>query len=401
MDPRYTITLALPQHLGAVARIELSAAVLLRGHAPDTVLEESTPMNEARQAQQAGRLWVALADERPVGFALVRMLAADLPHLEEMDVIPEHGRRGLGTALLRTVLEWARHSAYDEVTLTTFRAVPWNMPFYARLGFEEIPADELRPQLKSIVQDEAARGLDPARRVVMRHRLRPGAIRQPSGVCMDRRRNDATPAETADQDAFERLTMPHLGDIARFARSLTRDADRGNDLVQETYLQALRGWHTFHEGADPKRWLFTVCHHAFLRMVQRERRYVEAPYDDPELESLATASAHWYAQQSGVAQMAEQMDLGPAIDRALAALPAHFRGAVVLVDIEGQTYEDAAVVLGVAVGTVRSRLFRGRRILQDLLFVYASDAAFETARTPSPRASNPSAAPPLSRTDAT
>jgi RNA polymerase sigma-70 factor (ECF subfamily) len=188
------------------------------------------------------------------------------------------------------------------------------------------------------------------------------------------------PAVAADPDVFERLTMPHLVDIARFARSLTRDAARADDLVQETYLQALRGWHTFQDGADPKRWLFTVCHHTFLRTMRREVRYVDAPYDDPELESLATATAHSRAQQSGVAEAAERMDLGPAIDRALAALPAHYRSVVVLVDVEGQSYEEAALVLDVAVGTVRSRLFRGRRLLQDMLFVYARDAGFKTAR---------------------
>ena len=193
--------------------------------------------------------------------------------------------------------------------------------------------------------------------------------------------------------------MPHLGDVARFARSLTRDAARADDLVQETYLQALRGWHTFHADADPRRWLFAVCHHAFLRTARRDAKYVDAPEDDPELESLATASAHWRAQQSGVAAAAEQMDLGPAIDRALAVLPAHYRGAVVLVDVEGQSYEEAALVLDVAVGTVRSRLFRGRRLLQELLFVYARDAGFATARpsTP-PRVGPPSDAPAPPRT---
>ena len=174
--------------------------------------------------------------------------------------------------------------------------------------------------------------------------------------------------------------MPHLGDVARFARSLTRDAARADDLVQETYLQALRGWHTFQPEADPRRWLFAVCHHAFLRTARRESQYVDSPEDDPELDSLATASAHARAQQTGVADAAERMDLGPAIDRALAVLPAHFRGAVVLVDVEGQSYDEAALVLGVAVGTVRSRLFRGRRLLQDLLFVYARDAGFAAAR---------------------
>ena len=190
--------------------------------------------------------------------------------------------------------------------------------------------------------------------------------------------------------SFERLTMPHLADVARFALSLTRDRARADDLVQETYLQALRGWHTFRDGADPKRWLLAVCHNSFLRTLRHESRYIEAPYDDPELDSLATARAHWEAQQSGVVELVERMDLAPAIDSALAKLPAYFRGAVVLVDVEGQSYEEAAEILDVAVGTVRSRLFRGRRLLQDLLFEYARDAGFEAAR-PSPSRTQPAA----------
>lgn len=175
--------------------------------------------------------------------------------------------------------------------------------------------------------------------------------------------------------------MPHLADVARFARSLTRDRARADDLVQETFLQALRGWHTFREGADVKPWLLTVCHHAFVRLTSREARYVEAPEDDPELESLATATAHWRAQQSGVAEAAERMDLKPALERALAAISDHYRGVIVLVDVEGMSYEEAAQVLYVPVGTVRSRLFRARRLLQDLLFEYARDAGFDTVRT--------------------
>src|SRR5262245_30813375 len=97
----YTITTAGPEHLEELPDIELSAAVLLRGHAPESVLAEVRPEWQLRQAQQEGRLWVALADEVPVGFAHVEMLADDLPHLEEIDVDPRHGRRGLGTALVR------------------------------------------------------------------------------------------------------------------------------------------------------------------------------------------------------------------------------------------------------------------------------------------------------------
>jgi RNA polymerase sigma-70 factor (ECF subfamily) len=192
---------------------------------------------------------------------------------------------------------------------------------------------------------------------------------------------DDTADNAAVPSSFEELTMPHLADVARFARSLTRDPARADDLVQETFLQALRGWHTFREGADVKRWLLAVCHHAFVRLARREARYVEAPEDDPELESLATATAHWRAQQSGVAEAVERMDLRPALERALATIPDHFRGVIVLVDVEGLAYEEAAQVLHVPVGTVRSRLFRARRLLQDLLFEYARDAGFDSTRS--------------------
>ena len=193
-------------------------------------------------------------------------------------------------------------------------------------------------------------------------------------------RDGTSREEVATTSDFERLTMPHLADVARFARSLTRDEVRADDLVQDTYLQAMRGWHTFQPGSDPRRWLFTICHHMFLRTIRREARYVAAPEDDPELDSAATAKAHWRAMDEGVADIVDRMDLADAIGRALAELPEHYRGIVVLVDVEGYTYEEAAEVLDIALGTVRSRLFRARRLLQDMLFEYARDAHFEKAR---------------------
>jgi RNA polymerase sigma-70 factor (ECF subfamily) len=193
-------------------------------------------------------------------------------------------------------------------------------------------------------------------------------------------RDSTSREEVATTSDFERLTMPHLADVARFARSLTRDEVRADDMVQDTYLQAMRGWHTFQPGSDPRRWLFTICHHMFLRTIRREARYVAAPEDDPELDSAATAKAHWRAMDEGVADIVDRMDLADAIGRALAELPEHYRGIVVLVDVEGYTYEEAAEVLDIALGTVRSRLFRARRMLQDMLFDYARDAHFKTAR---------------------
>jgi GNAT superfamily N-acetyltransferase len=171
LDRRYRIDAARPGDITALAAIEIAAAELLRGHAPDAVLNETTDESELRDAQEAGLLWIALSNDEPVAFALVDMVTENWPHLDEMDVHPQHGRRGIGTALLGHVCEWASACGYSEITLTTFRDVPWNMPFYARCGFVEIQADAVRPELAAIIADEAARGLDPRRRVAMRRSL--------------------------------------------------------------------------------------------------------------------------------------------------------------------------------------------------------------------------------------
>ena len=151
-----------------LASIELVAARLLRGHAPESVLAETTAHDEFEDARRQGHLWIARANDVPVGFAHVKILEPDVAHLEEIDVHPDHGRRGIGTRLVSAVCEWAAREGYDSVTLTTFRDVRWNMPFYERLGFHLISPSQLSAALCSILEDEARRGLDPARRVAMR-----------------------------------------------------------------------------------------------------------------------------------------------------------------------------------------------------------------------------------------
>ena len=168
MTPTYTITAARPQDLSRLSAIELAAARLLEGHAPESVLNETTSLDVLKQAQSDGRLWVALADDVPVGFAHVEVIEPDAVHLAEIDVHPEHGRRGLGARLVLRVCEWAAVHRYRSVTLTTFREVPWNMPFYAQLGFAVVPSDQLSAGLRAVVDDECRRGLDPSRRVVMK-----------------------------------------------------------------------------------------------------------------------------------------------------------------------------------------------------------------------------------------
>jgi GNAT superfamily N-acetyltransferase len=166
----YSIVPARLRDLLLIGAIELAAAALLKGHAPDTVLAETTSLEELKNAQSDGRLWVALAGNTPVGFAHVEILGPATAHLEEIDVHPDHSRRGLGRLLVSAVCKWADEHGFEEVTLTTFRDVPWNMPFYVKLGFEEIPSKEMTAELTAVVGDESERGLDPKRRVVMRWR---------------------------------------------------------------------------------------------------------------------------------------------------------------------------------------------------------------------------------------
>ena len=145
VSQNYVIQPAAIEHIESLAAIELAAARLLAGHAPEHVLRETTAPSVLREAA-TGR--VATVDDEPVGFAHVEMLTADSPHLEEIDVHPRHGRCGIGTAMVRRICAWTAASGFRELTLTTFREPRWNMPFYAGLGFVEVPRRDWRIELQ-------------------------------------------------------------------------------------------------------------------------------------------------------------------------------------------------------------------------------------------------------------
>jgi RNA polymerase sigma-70 factor (ECF subfamily) len=169
--------------------------------------------------------------------------------------------------------------------------------------------------------------------------------------------------------------LRHLPDVTRYARALAGPGAEADDVVQETYLDAWRGRATFDPTRDPRKWLFAICRHAFIKRYRKSTREV-AVGDAPELESYATAVGHGAAMRDGSAARLDGLDLGPAINAAMATLPAVFREVVALVDVGGSDYAEAAESLGVPVGTVRSRLFRGRRLLQEQLLDHARDAGF-------------------------
>jgi RNA polymerase sigma-70 factor (ECF subfamily) len=176
----------------------------------------------------------------------------------------------------------------------------------------------------------------------------------------------------ARESAFEREAIPWIADVHRFALSLTRDECDADDVVQDTFLRAYRSWHTYMPGSDCRRWLFTISRNVLLRSRERYRPTVDL--DSSEVDATMTGLAVTSGERPDDALT--RLDLAPAIEEALERVPEPFRSTLMIVDMEDQSYESAAETLGVPIGTVRSRLFRGRRLMQEQLMVYAIDAGY-------------------------
>lgn len=162
------IALAAPGHLAEIPKIEQAAAsVFAAEDLPPSLRYRVTDREYLRDAQRDGRLWVALDGETPVGFALADV-ADGAAYLSEIDVHPEHARRGLGTRLVRAVVDWATARGFDDLLLVTFRHLPWNAPFYARLGFVALPDHAVGQELRAFIAEEGAAGIDTSKRVAMR-----------------------------------------------------------------------------------------------------------------------------------------------------------------------------------------------------------------------------------------
>ena len=160
---------ATPNDMPFLSPIESAACTLFETIPATAALPlYLTESEDFQEAQRQGLLWVAEdASGTLVGFALAEWIDGVL-HLEEIDVLPEHGRQGLGTRLVHTVCDWARRRGVAAVTLCTFREVPWNAPFYQRLGFRVLREEELSPGLAERVREEERAGLPRALRIAMR-----------------------------------------------------------------------------------------------------------------------------------------------------------------------------------------------------------------------------------------
>ena len=189
--------------------------------------------------------------------------------------------------------------------------------------------------------------------------------------------NLADPHSEPMKADFRAEALRWLPNVARYARLLTRNEADADDLAQETFLRAFLNWSQFRPGSDCRKWLFTICRHLFLRAEQRGRTVVQM--EDADADIQRTGELYWEAAGAGLQNLFDRMDVAPALERGLRDLQADYRAAVIMIDVEGYSYAEAAVALGVPIGTVRSRLFRARRVLQEALIDQARDLGLGTS----------------------
>ncbi len=168
---------------------------------------------------------------------------------------------------------------------------------------------------------------------------------------------------------FEETALPVAPALYRTARRLTRRPEDAGDAVQETMLRAYRTFERFQPGTNARAWLFTILYSILTNDWRRRQRKPEEVSLEVVEERFATA-----IRATGVdaeSALLQRLDASPEVDSALKDLPEEYRAAVLLVDVEELTYEEAAAILGCPVGTVRSRLHRARKLLFVALHDYA------------------------------
>jgi RNA polymerase sigma-70 factor (ECF subfamily) len=176
-------------------------------------------------------------------------------------------------------------------------------------------------------------------------------------------------ANTSDLETrFEAEALPLLPGLYSAAFRLTRNAADAEDLVQETFLRAYRGFHQFQEGTNLKAWLYRILMNTFIntyRKKQREPRTISE--DEVEDWYLFSRMADEGLEPSAETSVIESLP-DEDVQQALQSLPEQFRAAVLLADVEGFSYKEIAEITGVPIGTVMSRLHRGRKALEKRLW---------------------------------
>lgn len=177
-------------------------------------------------------------------------------------------------------------------------------------------------------------------------------------------------------DRFNAEALAHLNSLYNFALSLTKNEEDAADLVQETYLRALRFRHRFQPGTNLRAWLFKILRNVFVDSYWRRNREPARDDLDPEGGSATLAAVEGVrGAEAGAPDRLVRMDLHEALQQ----LPEPFRTAIVLSDIEGLNVEEIAEVMQCPANTVKTRVFRGRRYLQELLKDYRAEPRSEVS----------------------
>lgn len=178
----------------------------------------------------------------------------------------------------------------------------------------------------------------------------------------------------ADQETFAEQAMPYMDSLYGAALRLTRNPSDAEDLVQETYLRAYRGFGGFQEGTNLRAWLYRILTNTFINSYRaKKRRPDETELDEVEDLYLYRKLGGLEAATVGRSAEEELMDwfTDAEVKEAVEALPEQFRIAVLLADVEGFSYKEIAEILDIPIGTVMSRLHRGRKALQRRLYEFA------------------------------
>jgi RNA polymerase sigma-70 factor, ECF subfamily len=171
--------------------------------------------------------------------------------------------------------------------------------------------------------------------------------------------------------AFEQEAYPHADLLFNYAVRMTNNRADAEDLVQETYMKAWRFWESFQSGTNMRAWLFRILKNSYINRYRKEVREPDAvEFDETYSMQEATADA------TPGAEVAFDRMLDDELTAAVAALPVEFRTVVILCDIEALTYEEVAEFMETPLGTVRSRLHRGRKLLRAQLEDYARQRGY-------------------------